>query len=200
MRKGQPSSNQQLAWGFRPTLRRHNRQRQMKRCDVLSMDATLARARRLAARRRAEAACLPCKAKKAKCNDYRPCARCSNSGNRELCTDRISPVRSNQHRRSLEGASAGMLQTSLASNPLDRRCRRRASLPIASSFEADICLTAATLMEHQCDELSLPTLSKVSGFVPLDYPILKDSRKKFVNFTKIIFLSLSGSNRAGLET
>lgn len=170
MRKGQPSSNQQLAWGFRPTLRRHNRQRQMKRCDVLSMDATLARARRLAARRRAEAACLPCKAKKAKCNDYRPCARCSNSGNRELCTDRISPVRSNQHRRSLEGASAGMLQTSLASNnPSNLSCRRRASFPIASSFEADAGFAAETWNARRFEEMSQSILPKVDSFSQLDY-------------------------------
>ncbi len=35
-------------------------------------------ARRMVTRTRAGAACAPCKAKKARCNDYRPCARCSN--------------------------------------------------------------------------------------------------------------------------
>ena len=49
-------------------------------------DMLLARARRMATRSRAEAACLPCKVKKAKCNDFRPCARCLNSGPR-LCMD-----------------------------------------------------------------------------------------------------------------
>ena len=41
--------------------------------------AKLMKARRMATRQRAEAACLPCKAKKAKCSDFRPCARCSQS-------------------------------------------------------------------------------------------------------------------------
>ena len=35
-------------------------------------------ARRLALRTRAGAACAPCKSRKAKCSDYRPCARCRN--------------------------------------------------------------------------------------------------------------------------
>jgi hypothetical protein len=39
--------------------------------------ALLLRARRLAKRSRAAAACLPCKATKSKCSDFRPCARCS---------------------------------------------------------------------------------------------------------------------------
>ena len=50
-------------------------------------DALLARARRMATRKRAEAACWPCKLKKAKCNDYRPCKRCLDSGSDLLCTD-----------------------------------------------------------------------------------------------------------------
>ena len=57
-------------------------------------DALLARARRMATRTRAEAACLPCKFKKAKCNDYRPCKRCLDSGS-DLCVDGSSAARSN---------------------------------------------------------------------------------------------------------
>ncbi len=34
------------------------------------------RARRMAQRSRAAAACLPCKANKSKCSDFRPCTRC----------------------------------------------------------------------------------------------------------------------------
>jgi hypothetical protein len=37
------------------------------------------RARRMATRRRAEAACSNCKERKTRCSDYRPCARCGNS-------------------------------------------------------------------------------------------------------------------------
>jgi hypothetical protein len=37
------------------------------------------RARRMATRKRAEAACSNCKERKTKCSDYRPCARCGNS-------------------------------------------------------------------------------------------------------------------------
>ena len=36
----------------------------------------LSRARRMAKRNRAEQACRPCKEKKAKCSDFRPCSRC----------------------------------------------------------------------------------------------------------------------------
>ena len=43
----------------------------------------------MATRRRAEAACPPCKSKKARCSDFRPCARCSLLGG-EGCTDRVN--------------------------------------------------------------------------------------------------------------
>ena len=54
-------------------------------------DVLLARARRMATRKRAETACLPCKAKKTKCNDYRPCARCLSSV--DTCLDEDSLAR-----------------------------------------------------------------------------------------------------------
>jgi hypothetical protein len=41
--------------------------------------ALLYRARRMAKRSRAAAACLPCKTSKSRCSDYRPCARCKKS-------------------------------------------------------------------------------------------------------------------------
>ena len=47
----------------------------------------LQRARRMAQRSRAATACLPCKAGKARCNDYRPCARCKKAGGTEICSD-----------------------------------------------------------------------------------------------------------------
>ena len=50
--------------------------------------AQLVKARRMATRQRAATACLPCKAKKAKCNDYRPCARCSLPGG-DNCMDGV---------------------------------------------------------------------------------------------------------------
>ena len=46
----------------------------------------LLRAQRLAKRTRAAAACLPCKAKKARCSDYRPCARCKRNTT-DACRD-----------------------------------------------------------------------------------------------------------------
>ena len=46
----------------------------------MSSDAKLLlRARRMATRIRAASACKPCKAKKSKCSDYRPCAQCKGS-------------------------------------------------------------------------------------------------------------------------
>ena len=51
--------------------------------------AQLMKARRMATRQRAATACLPCKAKKAKCNDYRPCARCSLPGG-DNCMDGVA--------------------------------------------------------------------------------------------------------------
>jgi hypothetical protein len=50
-------------------------------------DDPLQRARRMAQRSRAATACLPCKASKAKCSDYRPCARCKKADGLEICTD-----------------------------------------------------------------------------------------------------------------
>jgi hypothetical protein len=51
----------------------------------IQTDNLLQRARRMAKRSRAAAACLPCKASKAKCSDYRPCARCKKG--KETCSD-----------------------------------------------------------------------------------------------------------------
>jgi hypothetical protein len=45
----------------------------------------LQKARRMALRNRASAACLPCKTRKTRCNDYRPCKNCK-TGN-ELCNE-----------------------------------------------------------------------------------------------------------------
>ena len=53
----------------------------------LSEDAKqLLRARRMATRRRAAAACKPCRSRKSKCSDFRPCARCKSS-NPLMCVD-----------------------------------------------------------------------------------------------------------------
>ena len=49
--------------------------------------AQLMKARRMATRRRAEAACLPCKARKVRCSDFRPCARCASSGRADCETE-----------------------------------------------------------------------------------------------------------------
>ena len=49
-------------------------------------NALLLRARRMATRRRAGVACASCKAKKARCSDYRPCSRCKQSG-QNYCLD-----------------------------------------------------------------------------------------------------------------
>ena len=48
--------------------------------------ALLYRARRMAKRSRAAAACLPCKTSKSRCSDYRPCARCKKSAT-VVCMD-----------------------------------------------------------------------------------------------------------------
>ena len=45
------------------------------------------KARRMATRRRAQSACLPCKARKARCSDFRPCARCSQSRKEDCLND-----------------------------------------------------------------------------------------------------------------
>ena len=78
-------------------------------------DALLARARRMATRKRAEAACLPCKLKKAKCNDYRPCKRCLDSGS-DLCVDGSSPARSNSPERLESGQDLPKDGSSAAKN------------------------------------------------------------------------------------
>jgi hypothetical protein len=50
-------------------------------------DSLLQRARRMALRSRAAAACLPCKSRKAKCSDCRPCTRCKKAGGALICID-----------------------------------------------------------------------------------------------------------------
>jgi hypothetical protein len=59
---------------------------QQTRLDLLDRDEVLQRARRMALRSRAAVACLLCKASKARCSDYRPCARCKKT-EAEMCTD-----------------------------------------------------------------------------------------------------------------
>jgi hypothetical protein len=48
-------------------------------------------ARRMVTRTRAGAACAPCKAKKARCSDYRPCARCRNLRLDDYCQKEKHP-------------------------------------------------------------------------------------------------------------
>ena len=57
-----------------------------KSARELEEERQFVRAQRLAKRTRAATACVPCKAKKARCSDYRPCARCKRSTT-ELCVD-----------------------------------------------------------------------------------------------------------------
>jgi hypothetical protein len=54
----------------------------------------LQRARRMAQRSRSATACMFCKVRKAKCSDYRPCARCTKNGGNKFCLD-AQPVPQN---------------------------------------------------------------------------------------------------------
>ena len=74
---------------------RSQRFKQFIRLSIMQMDHILTRARRMATRKRAAKACLRCKDRKAKCNDYRPCSRCLDSGptGRELCLNGSLSVR-----------------------------------------------------------------------------------------------------------
>ncbi len=73
----------------------------------------LIRAQRMAKRSRAFAACLPCKAKKAKCNDYRPCARCQRSPGEE-CIDDDPEITSAMYPANLYRASSSGLRDNSA--------------------------------------------------------------------------------------
>jgi hypothetical protein len=53
------------------------RQKPRPPADAMTDTKILMRARRLATRSRAETACAPCKAKKTKCSDTRPCSKCT---------------------------------------------------------------------------------------------------------------------------
>jgi hypothetical protein len=64
-------------------------------------DALLLRARRMAQRSRAAAACAPCKANKSRCSDYRPCGRCKKLGTKLVCLDFPSIARPSQLSRCL---------------------------------------------------------------------------------------------------
>ena len=66
---------------------RSQRFKQFILLSIMQMDHILTRALRMATRKRAAKACLRCKDRKAKCNDYRPCKRCLDSGptGRDLC-------------------------------------------------------------------------------------------------------------------
>ena len=50
------------------------------------------KARRIALRGRSAVACIPCKEAKTKCNDYRPCSRCSKLSQESICSDEASNV------------------------------------------------------------------------------------------------------------
>ena len=85
------------------------------------MDAAmLARVRRMVNRTRTGTACFPCKAKKTKCNDYRPCNKCLISGqsatgqclNNSLSDGRSSPT---EHRRVSLGKTDSALNSMLSS-------------------------------------------------------------------------------------
>ena len=69
--------------------------------------ALLIRARRLAQRSRAAAACPPCKKSKLRCSDYRPCARCKKSG-LDVCMDFPVSNRGYQHATDIYQMSVSM--------------------------------------------------------------------------------------------
>lgn len=55
------------------------------------------KARRLATRKRAASACKPCKSKKSKCSDYRPCAQCKTAPNVTCVEVAISTIMPGRH-------------------------------------------------------------------------------------------------------
>jgi hypothetical protein len=76
----------------------------------------LQRARRMAQRTRAAIACPPCKASKAKCSDYRPCARCKKAGGDEICLDLCL-----ESRKSFEGTNGSSASYCKFDQALDAR-------------------------------------------------------------------------------
>ena len=113
----------------------------------------LQRARRMAQRSRAAAACLPCKASKTRCNDYRPCARCKKAGIPQQCMDPQLQQKS---------ASSDMVRLSSTSSMIGCAFDGSATLPFsnASYFyqPAPRALTCASLFPatgHPKDQYSL---------------------------------------------
>ncbi len=75
-----------------------------------SFDALLLRARRMAQRSRAAAACVSCKESKARCSDYRPCARCKRAG--IICKDFRFPVSLFHSIQAIETHTVPIIRTS----------------------------------------------------------------------------------------
>mmetsp|Transcript_3497 Transcript_3497/g.10078 ORF Transcript_3497/g.10078 Transcript_3497/m.10078 type:complete len:230 (+) Transcript_3497:2-691(+) len=85
-----------FSWSLTPTTK-HFKQRNIMLPIVSQPVATktapkvdistnvLRKARRSAARKKALAACLQCKSKRARCSGFKPCARCSESGRGDAC-------------------------------------------------------------------------------------------------------------------
>jgi hypothetical protein len=76
----------------------------------------LMKARRMATRRRAEAACLPCKTKKMRCGNSRPCSRCSKIPG-EICVDKLPIQIENRH---IDGPTSDSRFSSVAPTFLHR--------------------------------------------------------------------------------
>jgi hypothetical protein len=80
----------------------------------------LMKARRMATRRRAEAACLPCKTKKTRCGNSRPCSRCSQIPG-EICVDKLPIQIENRH---IDGPTSDSRVSTVAPTFLQRNINK----------------------------------------------------------------------------
>jgi hypothetical protein len=108
-------------------------------------DALLLKARRMALRTRAAAACMPCKANKARCSDYRPCARCKKAGAESYCIDLQSEARPCQsdvadasHHKSVGTIYADSISTVRNRNSMQCAPGWTAPMPYPDASKGDI--------------------------------------------------------------
>ena len=97
--------------------------------------ARLMRARRMANRIRAEKACGPCKAKKTKCNDFRPCTRCLQT-DQDAC-HRVPSVSLNLDHIDDKSTGSMAAHSSSQSNVFDAIAKNDASIQYLIQNDAD---------------------------------------------------------------
>ena len=100
------------------------------------------KARRSAQRKKTLTACIPCKTAKVKCQDYRPCSRCKQNLQFDLCRDKVRYLTSHHSSFEIFGTDTLIELSRLCAEALNIQANSPVATP--GSYRAAIALPTAT--------------------------------------------------------